>query len=134
MPAKRYYITLAPIEHINGKLAPAALRCSNTDTPDAPANTYFYGYRRAASGDRSLFGVRSNPRNLNTNPYTADETTNRNLFTASLAVVRSNLAMDERRALAQSDFDCQTQYTTLQGYCVAAVRANNGIWLPQWIP
>lgn len=133
MPSKRYFITYAPIAHINGKLAPAAFKVSNVPTEeDVQDLQYYYGYRKRTSGNRSLFAIRSKPRILANNPYTGMEIANRALFTQSLEVCRDNLAIPANRALCQADYDRQTTYRTLLGYAVAAVHGNGGVWLEEW--
>lgn len=133
MPSRRYYIAIAPISHINGKMAPNRVKCPNTDDPEhTHVSGFWYGYKRRSNPEVSRFGIRDKCRDLNTNPYTAAEDENRTLFRASLVAVYDHKAVQEDWALCMADFSRQDRYTTPIGYAVAAVRANGGQWLDEW--
>lgn len=133
MPARRYYIATAPIDHINGKMAPVAVKCSNTDDPEhAPAVSFWYGYRHRATPNVSRYGIRTERRDLNTNPYTPEEDENRLLFRASLVAVHEHKNRPSDWAKMLADFSLQDRYKTEFGYAVAACRSNHGEWLPEW--
>lgn len=133
MSSRRYYIAIAPVQHLNGKLAPCRVRCPNTLDPETEkGNAFFYGYKRRSNPEISRFGVRDKCRDLNTNPYTAAEDENRTLFRVSLADVYDHKAVQGDWALCMADFSRQDRYTTPIGYAVAAVRANDGQWLEEW--
>lgn len=133
MPARRYFIGTLPVAHINGKIAPVAVKCSNTDDPEhAIEISFFYGYRHRATPNISRYGIRTQRRDLNTKPYTAHEDENRTLFTASLIAVYAHKKIAADWALCLADYDHQRNYATPLGYAVAAVRANGGIWLEEW--
>lgn len=131
MPSRRYYIGIAPIEHLNGKLAPCRVKCPNTDDPDKVNEGFFYGYRRRGSSV-SRFGVRTLSRNLNTHPVTAAEDENRTLFTAALFAVYDHQQQQEDWNLMLKDYHAQNDYATAIGYAVAKCRANGGEWLHKW--
>ena len=130
MPANRYILTLAPVEHINGKIAPSVITCPYLPE-GGKTDGYMYGYRHIG-GIRNYYGIRTKCRNLSTNPVTDDEQANRAVFTASIICVNTNLQDPHKRALCAADFDKQTYYTTLRGFAIAAVRANGGYWLDDW--
>lgn len=133
MPARRYYISTLPVSHINGKMAPVAVKCSDTDDPEhAPRVSFWYGYRHKASPNVSRYGIRENRRDLRVKPYTASEDENRTLFTSSLFAVFDHKTEPEDWRLMLQDFDRQTKYTSPIGYAVAACRANGGEWLQEW--
>ena len=133
MSSRRYYTNILPIEHINGKMAPIAVKCPNTDDPDAiKVNGFWYGYRRREAPTISRYGIRTICRNLNTHPYTTAESENRILFTASLNTVYANKRIAANWELCMRDFRRQILYATPLGYAIAAVRANNGEWLDEW--
>lgn len=134
MPSRRYYIATAPIDHINGKMAPVATKCSNSDDPDhEPAVSFWYGYRHARRQDISRYGIRSVRRDLNKHPYTPREDENRTLFTSSLFAVYDHKTIAADWGLMLQDFRLQRRYISPIGYAVAACRANGGEWLPEWI-
>lgn len=133
MPSRRYYIALAPVAHINGKMAPQWKKCPNTDDPEhTEAEGFFYGYRKRQRPDVSRFGVRSRCRNLIAKPYTAAEDENRILFTSSLFAVYDHKTNAADWGLMLHDFRAQKRYVSPIGYAVAACRANGGEWLEEW--
>ena len=133
MPSRRYYIALAPFDHINGKMAPARVKCPNTEDPEhTTVPGFWYGYKRPGI-DINRFAIRTQCRDLSTNPYTAAEDENRTLFTSSLFAVYDHKTVPGDWALMLQDFDRQTRYTTPIGFAVAACRSNGGEWLNEWI-
>ena len=133
MPSRRYYITTAPVAHINGKMAPVEIRCSNSYDPESETPvSFWYGYRRNIAPNTSRFAIRSNRRNLTSNPYTDDEQDNRDLFTNSLNAVYTNMRIGTRKMLCVLDFNRQSKYTSLYGYAIAETRANGGVWPARW--
>lgn len=135
MTARRYYLAIIPVSHINGKMAPVAEKCPNTEDPEHQENRgFWYGYRHKNTPNISRYGIRTLSRDLTTKPYTTAETENRDLFTASLIAVNTNLQDTMRRTLCERDFLQQRDYATLRGYAIATCRANNGEWPQMWIP
>lgn len=133
MPSRRYYMAILPVEHINGKMAPVAVKCPNTSDPAEVDNAgFWYGYR-IPGRSASRFGIRTKSRLLTAHPYTPAEQENRTLFALSLQSVRehANIAPDWRLMLA--DFDNQREYISPQGYAVARCRDNGGEWPREWI-
>lgn len=134
MPSRRFYIAIAPIGHINGKMANGRVKCPNTDDPShLEVAGFWYGYRRKAQPEISRFGVRTACRDLTVHPYTAAEDENRTLFTSSLFAVYDHKTVPDDWDLMLQDFNRQTRYTTPIGFAVAACRSNGGEWLPEWI-
>lgn len=134
MPSRRYYIAIAPVQHLNGKLAPCRVKCPNTSEPEPePVTGFMYGYKRKESPEISRFGFRDMCRDLNTHPYTPAEEENRILFTASLAAVHEHKAIAADWALCMADFERQDRYKTPIGFAVAACRYNGGEWLEDWV-
>lgn len=132
MPSRRYYIAIAPVEHINGKLAPVAVKCPNS-AEGGTVDGFYYGYRRR-SIPVSRFGIRTKCRSLDANPYTASEDENRTLFTASLHAVYEHKSIASDWAAMLVDFDKQRQYTTPIGFAVASCRSAGGVWPARWSP
>lgn len=133
MQFRRYYIALIPVSHINGKMAPVATRCPNTDDPEQiETSGFWYGYKRQSSPDVSRYGIRTKGRDLNTHPYTAAEEENRTLFTASLLAVNAHKSIPADWELMLQEFQRQYDYRTPIGYAVAKCRANSGEWLERW--
>ena len=121
------------MSHINGKMAPIATKCSNTDDPEhAPAVSFWYGYKHMATPNVSRYGIRTVRRDLNEHPYTPQEDENRTLFRLSLAAVYEHKKNVTDWGKMLQDFAAQDRYTTPIGYAVAACRANGGEWLPEW--
>lgn len=131
MPSRRYYIAIAPVEHINGKMAPVAVKCPNTEGPETFTG-FWYGYRRR-NIPTSRYGIRTKSRDLLTKPYTPAEDENRTLFTASLHATFTHKTIAADWTLMMADFRAQDRYTTPIGYAVAACRSNGGEWPPDWI-
>ena len=77
---KRYFVHMAPVEHMNGKLAPSSLVCHNQPDTSETENTFYYGYRYAARADISRFALRDKARNLSVHPYTQGEEASKALF------------------------------------------------------
>lgn len=133
MPSRRYYIAIAPIAHINGKMAPQRVKCPNSDDPEhLESSGFWYGYKRRTAPDVSRFGVRTLGRDLTRHPYTAAEDENRILFTASLNAVYAHKRVAADWSLMLADFNRQDRYATPIGYAVAACRSNGGQWLTEW--
>lgn len=131
--SKRWFIPLPPIEHINGKIENTAVKCPNTyDSEKVYNNGFLYGYRHKTNINKSCFAVRHKSRDLNNKPYTDNELENRGLFTATLNAVNTHLQIVDDLALVTADFERQKYYTTIRGYAIAKVRANNGEWLREW--
>lgn len=132
MSSRRYYIAIAPIDHINGKMAPQRVKCPNTEDPEHTiVSGFWYGYRRAGRQE-SRFAIRTQCRDLNTKPYTAAEDENRILFTLSLHAVFEHREIADDWSLMLHDFHNQTRYTTPIGFAVATCRGNLGAWPPFW--
>lgn len=124
---------MAPVEHINGKMAPADYHVSNSLDPDSePAASFWYGYRKQTSPGVSRYAIRSKRRNLTSNPYTDDESDNRDLFRQSCNVVYSNMQNGMRRLLCTADFNRQSDYVSLYGFAIAKTRENGGVWPRRW--
>lgn len=133
MPAKRYYIATLPVAHINGKMAPVKVKCSNVaEGQPVPDTSFWYGYRRKTSPSVSRYGIRTEHRDLGAHPYTTAEQENRDLFRASLLAVDYNHKIAANWALCKEDFLQQTEYRTQIGFAVAMVRENAGLWLDAW--
>lgn len=133
MPSRRYYIALAPVDHINGKMAPARVKCPNTEDPEhTTVSGFWYGYRRPKI-DINRYAIRTRCRDLTQKPYTPAEDENRILFTSSLHAVYAHQAIPADWALMLIDFRAQDTYTTPIGFAVACCRSNGGAWLPGWV-
>lgn len=131
MPSRRYFITIAPVSHINGKMAPCYVKCPNTTDPEEENPGFWYGFKRRTS-PVSRFGVRYKGRNLNTHPVTTAEDENRSLFTLALQAVNLHRDIAADWALMLADFDKQSRYQTPNGFAVAECRANSGQWPARW--
>lgn len=132
MPSSRYYIAIAPIEHINGKMAPVAVKCPDTSDPEkVKVSGFWYGYKRKGS-NVSRYAIRETCRDLNKKPYTESELDNRELFRISLLVVQQNKAIPSHWSKMRVEFRLQSRYTTEMGYAVATTRANGGEWPLKW--
>ena len=134
MPSVRYITNIAPVAHINGKMAPVSVIVTNSpDGHDLKTDGYWYGFRRNSSS-RNRYGIRTIRRNLVTNPYTAQEDENRTLFTLSLNVVYANKDIPANWALCVNEWQRQRDYSTVIGYAVHVVRGNQGEWPERWTP
>ena len=132
MPSRRYYIAIAPIEHINGKMAPVADVVHNEVNPPVdPTGGFWYGYRPRWA-KRSYYGIRTKPRNLTTNPYTPDELNHRTLFTTSLQAVNAAWGDVTKRNKCLEEFSTQSQYSTPKGFATGITYFNGGTWPVRW--
>lgn len=134
MATRRYYIAVLPIEHINGKLDQVSNVVHNTQNPPVePVDGFWYGYRPYWS-KRSFFGIRRNPRNLTTNPYTTQELDNRTLFTNSLQAVHAAWSDPTKRDKCTQEFyNTTTKCKTAQGFAVSETYFNGGTWPSRWV-
>lgn len=130
--SRRFFIPLVPLEHINGKIANCKVKCPNTDDPEHTNDGFMYGYRHGYNPHKSCFGIRIYSRNLLTNPYTAAEQENRDLFSISLLEVQIHWQDPGDRAKCIADFDKQDYYHTPRGFAVAMTRENGGQWPGEW--
>lgn len=134
MPSKRYFISIIPVQHINGKMSRVCDRVHDTTTPDIDSGvSFYYGYRRQSHPSVSRYGLREKGRNLLTHPYTSNESSNRSQFTNTLTAVNAHRLIVEDWNLMLQDYRQQHKYSTPNGYAVAMVRANGGQWLSKWV-
>lgn len=115
---------MAPVEHINGKMAPQSVKVKNNPTSTHSDVSFYYGYKRSDNPTKSHYGVRAYARNLSTNPYTATETANKDAFTAAVAEAVDTMRDPARRQQAWRDYTNQTKYRSFWGYVVATCRLN----------
>lgn len=131
MATRRYYIATLPVEHINGKMDQVSNVVHNTPNPPAvPVDGFWYGYRPYWSS-RSFFGIRRNPRNLSTNPYTQDELEQRTLFTDSIAAVNAAWSDLTKRDKCLQEF-YTSNFSTPRGFAVHETYLNQGVWPSRW--
>lgn len=133
MPTRRYYIAVLPIEHINGKMDQVSNVVHNTQNPPAePVDGFWYGYRPYWA-NRSYYGIRRNPRNLTTNPYTQEELDQRTLFTDSLSAVNAAWSNPIKRKKCLDEFYTDPKnYKTPRGFAVGETYNNGGTWPSRW--
>ena len=131
MSGKRYFVTYAPVEHVNGKMSRVSQRVSNGGGSEPSPNAFYYGYRRNISG-KSCYGLREIPRNLNINPYTEPEQQNKQLFANSIAAAKIVNSTPSMAAKARNDFRHQSKYVYFFGFLVAKCRENGGVIPPSW--
>ena len=133
MPTRRYYICTLPIEHINGKMDQVKNVVRNTPNPPAePVDGFWYGYRPRWS-NVSYYGIRREPRNLTTNPYTPAELEHRGLFTTALLAVKDAWVVTSKRTKCLNEWEnTRTGYATARGYAIAETYANEGVWPDRW--
>lgn len=132
MSTHRYYIATMPVAHINGKMAPTAVKCKDTANPDEVEHDgFWYGYR---IGKRPLsrYGIRTRSRYLGDKPYTAGELENRTAFTLALQTMNAHYEVAPDWELATAEFKRQSEYISIRGYVVARCRALGGDWPPEW--
>lgn len=128
MPSKRYIIHIAPVAHMNGKLArQATVVHDNPVSDDSGGVSYYYGYQYAGR-ERSRYGLREKARNLSVNPYTAAETDNRVYFKTCINTVDNALQDPAKLAAATAAFKTQHRYVILRNYCIAMTAHNGGVF------
>lgn len=131
MPSRRYYIATLPVAHINGKLAPVSVKCSNFHG-EKENDGFFYGYRHRVTPHISRYAVRKKSRNLQTNPMTAGENDRQRIFSVTSGAVNDHLADTEERQLCLADFKKQSKYATLRGFAFAECWKEDGRWPQEW--
>lgn len=129
---RRYAIFLAPVEHINGKLAPSSYVCRNMPDSTESDVSFYYGYKLAKRPEVSRYALRERARNLSQNPYTADETANKVRFKDCAQLAKQLLSEPQWRKRIQNAFRKQPYYIKLYNYAVAELVRNNGAIPPHW--
>lgn len=135
MSVHRYLTFYAPVEHINGKIAPSAVKVKNVQNePTEPAEGFPYGYRKANQGYISRFAVRSKPRVLSQKPYTRREYDLQYYFRRGVYHYTRyrDTQPNNRWTALQNAFASQSQYTTAYTLCIAKVIQNRGAWPDEW--
>lgn len=134
MPSRRWYTTIMPVAHINGKMAPVSVKVSATSDPeDLTAEGFFYGYKHKSTPNISRFGLRVHRRNLITNPVTNDEQQNRDDFKEAIQTTNTELSgggvfvANARKAWLRNG-----TYATLRGFCIATYLANGLEFPTDW--
>lgn len=132
MNSRRYMACAMPLEHINGKMTNTSVKCPNTESGGvSPSGGFMYGYRRTRNRV-SRFGYRINCRSLTEHPYSTAETTARNIFAQSSAVVAAALSNPAQQAKIAADFRKQSDCSTIRGFAIGVVIKNGGTLPENW--
>ena len=135
MASRRWYIATAPVEHINGKMAPVREKCRNVQTEsEAEQRGYTYGYMHKSRMGVSRFAVRTRGRVLQKNPYRTPERMNRQAFADSCESAGWIVHTPSVWNIVLAEFNAQSKYVTPYGYCVAQIRLNGGDVPERWLP
>lgn len=129
---RRYMIAIAPVQHLNGKLAPSSVVCHNQPDSSESGVSFYYGYRYRSTPEISRYAIRDRARNLAEHPYTDGEEVSKALFAACVDYARSMLATDEWRDRIMQAFRRQTRYYRLWNYTVAELVRHGGTIPPEW--
>lgn len=121
---------MPPVQHMNGKLAPASLICHNQPDSSETENTFYYGYRHASKPDVSRYALRDKARNLSVKPYTPGETRQKALFTQCVQEAQELLSNPTSRIRIAAAWRAQTRYSRLYNYTIAELVKHNGN--PPW--
>ena len=135
MPSRRYYIAKAPIEHINGKMAPVRQKCKNVQNEsEAVQEGYMYGYTRFPRPDISRYAYRDRGRVLSAHPYTSREYDLQYYFSRGVYYYKRyrDTQPNNRWTALQNAFAAQCQYSTAYTLCIAKVIQNRGSWPAEW--
>lgn len=125
--ARRYAIYMAPVEHLNGKLAPSSHVCHNQPDTSESDVSFYYGYRYGVRPDVSRYALRERARDLSEHPYTDDEQAQKALFTSCVDLSRVLLSNPTKRPEIEHDFHKQARYVRLYNYTIAMLVKNNGV-------
>lgn len=117
-----------PVEHMNGKLAPASQIVHNQPDTSETEDGFYYGYRYVARPDISRYALRDKARNLSVHPYTQDEERTQQAMTDAVSYAQSVLADPQRRAAATAAFEAQHRYIRLYNYVIATAITRGAIW------
>lgn len=123
MSSKRYLLTMAPVEAINGKMAQAKVKCKVQDNATSTGVQFYYGYEKFSNVSR--FALRNKSRSLAAHPYSSKEQAHMNKFKSAIQSAKETLADVDLRSAAQQRFKKQTKYKTLYGFLVAEYIKNN---------
>ena len=127
---KRYFIYMAPVEHINGKLAPSSQVVHNQPDTSETDDGFYYGYRYAARPDISRYALRDKARNLSVHPYTQGEEASKAMFEQCVQTALQLLSNPTMRIRIAAAFRAQRRYVRLYNYTIATLVRNGGI--PPW--
>lgn len=127
---KRYLIHMAPVEHMNGKLAPSSLVCHNQPDTSESENTFYYGYRHAARPEISRYALRDRARNLSEHPYTQGEEDSKAMFEECVQTAITLLNTPAERAKIYAAYRRQKRYIRIYNYAIATLIHNQGV--PPW--
>lgn len=131
--SRRYVIHIAPVQHLNGKLAPSDVVCHNQPDTSTSPNCFYYGYRYGARPEISRYALREKARNLSDHPYTQREDDNKSTFTTCVETALTLLANTATRARIIAHFKRQRKYIRLYNYTIATLRLNGGIIPEIWV-
>lgn len=123
MSSKRYLLTMAPVEAINGKMAQAKVKCKVQDNATSTGVQFYYGYEKFSNVSR--FALRNKSRSLAAHPYSQKEQAHMNKFKSALQSAQETMQDVDMRAQAQARWKKQTKYKTLKGFLVAEYIKNN---------
>lgn len=123
MSSKRYLMTMAPVEAINGKMAQAKVKCKVQDKATSTGVQFYYGYEKFSNVSR--FALRNKSRDLSKDPYSSKEQAHMNKFKSAIQSAIQTMQDVDLRAAAQARWKKQTKYKTLYGFLVADYIKNN---------
>lgn len=130
---RRYIVNIAPVEHMNGKLAPASYVCHNQPDTDISDVSFFYGYRYSSRPWISRYALRDRARNLEEHPYTQGEEQSKQMFSECVEQARTMLQSIEWRPKIVAAFNKQRQYIRLYNYTVAMLVTYKKAIPPEWL-
>ena len=130
--ARRYVIHIAPVRHLNGKLAPSDVVCHNQPDTDESDVSFYYGYRYARRPETSRYAIRDKARNLSVHPYTQGEQDTKDMLTQCVATAQHLLSNPTIKARIRRDFNAQRRYIRVYNFTIATLILNQGVIPPHW--
>lgn len=136
MASRRYYIALAPVEHINGKMAPVRVKCKNVQTEEqSEQDGFYYGYKKQATQGLSRYAIRTRGRVLSIHPYTSWERFYHQNFADSVTTIKN---VKTRRPnswrMMLAEFNTQKKYLYPWNFALAETIKNYSEWPSRWSP
>lgn len=117
--SRRYQITLAPVDALNGKLSQSTVVAKVLESSTQSGVKFYYGYQKSGV---SRFALRTKSRNLADKPYSALETQQKTFFTQAVAAVKTTLENPDTKAQAIARFKAKGiagGFKTLRGFLIA---------------
>lgn len=132
---RRFIQTLAPVEAMNGKLDNTSKIVKNIEGGAATGVQFYYGFKRGNMA-KAGFGLREKSRNLTTNPYSTEETAQKNLFKTCSTELNTQVWVDpsmKSKVIAEwVEQGIEQGFKTARSWAMSRLMHNNGTIPNEW--